>query len=515
MPFRDSRRDQTFLLPPSMDDWVPADHPVRFVWELVESLDLDELGIVSVPSPLGASSYPPRELLALWLYGFMDRTRSTRGLEKACRESLPYIWLAGLLRPDHMTFWRFYNANRAAMRDLFRKTVKIAVEQGLVDFAFQAIDGSKITVTSNARLRRKEALEKLLAQVEAEIAAMEEQEASESPDEGSAQRAQRHRAMAKKKEKRVRVQEALDQVEEAEQSQGGQDAKEPRAQTTDPEARVMKTPRGWEVGYNAQVLVDGRNQIIVAADVTQQNYDTHQFIPLLEQEEQELGRCADVTVADSGYFSGANLKHAQGRTDLYVRDSSYEKSVKKASAYHFTKFEYRAEEDVFICPQGKKLTFARCTRGRGKANPGRQYQCHDCDGCPVRDQCTKSKKGRTVRIMADSALLFTHRQKMNSDEARDLMRQRAPLVEAVFGIMKECQEARRFLTHGLYKVQQEWYLLCAAFNLRKLYKYWARNRAAEAQSHLSSLFSAFATWYQIQRDKMIIAITMSSAVIAF
>lgn len=515
MPSKESHRDQTFLLPPSVDDWVPADHPVRFVWELVENLDLDELGIVSEPAPLGASSYPSRELLACWLYGFMDRTRSTRGLEKACHESLPYMWLTGLLRPDHMTFWRFYNANRAAMRELFRSTVRIAVEQGLVDFAFQAIDGSKITVASNARLRRKEALEKLLVQVEAEIAAMEKHEASANPDEEPTQRAQRHKAMAKKKEKRVRVQEALGQVEEAEQSQGEQSTKEPRAQTTDPEARVMKTPRGWEIGYNAQALVDSHSQIIVAADVTQQNYDLHQFIPLLEQEEQTLGRCADVTVADGGYFSGANLQYAQGRTDLYVRDASYEKSVKKASAYHFSKFEYRAEEDVFICPQGKKLPFARCTHGRGKANPGRQYQCHDCDGCPVRNQCTKSKKGRTVRIMVDSALLFTHRQKMDSDEARDLMRQRAPLVEAVFGIMKEHQGARRFLTRGLYKVQQEWYLLCAAFNLRKLYKHWVRNRAAEAQSRLSSLFSAFATWCQVRRENMATAITMSSAVMAF
>lgn len=511
MPFRNSLRDQTFLLPPEVDQWISRDHAVRFVWEFVEDLDLGALGIISAPSPLGSPSYPPKELLACWLYGFMDRTRSTRALEKACRESLPYMWLVGLLRPDHMTFWRFYNANREAMHNLFRETVKVAVEEGLVDFALQCIDGSKITVASNGRLRRKGALQKLLAEVEAEIATLEEQERLETPDEPPAQRAKRHKAMAKKEDVRLRAQEAIERIEEIEESRGEKGTKEPRAQVTDPEARLMKTPHGWDVAYNAQVLVDGLNQIIVAADVTQQNYDTHQLIPLLDQEERDLGRCADVTLADNGYFSGANLRYAQGRTDLYVRDLRYEKAIEKASAYHFTKFEYRPEKDLFICPEGKELIYEGSTHGRGRSNPGRLYRCHDCDVCPVRGECTKSTKGRTVRIMSDSAMLFTHRQKMDSEVAREVMRQRAPVVEAVFGIMKERQGARRFLTRRLHKVKQEWYLLCAAFNLRKLYRSWSKALPSDTQRHLSSLLSAFAAWSRNQTYRMATVPMASSA----
>jgi hypothetical protein len=244
----------------------------------------------------------------------------------------------------------------------------------------------------------------------------------------------------------------------------------------------MKTPRGWEIGYNAQVLVDRDHQIIVAAHVTQQNNDMHQGIPLLSQEEQELGRCGERTVADAGYYNGEVLQYAQGRTDFHARDVRYEKDREKNPKYHFSKFVYEKEKDVFICPQGRELTFRRCTHGRGKANSGRQYQCHDCDGCPVREQCTSSKHGRTVRIMADSALLAEHRNKMDTEDARAVLRQRAGLVESVFGIMKERQGARRFLTRGLENVEQEWYLLCATFNLRKLYKVWAEQGMALSQS---------------------------------
>ena len=135
MPSRLSRRDQTFLLPVNMDEWVALDHPARFVWESVQALDLEKLGIPSVPHELGSPSYPSKELLACWLYGFMVRTRSSRALERVCRASLPFLWLSSPLHPDHVTFWRVHDANRHAMRDLFKSTVKVAISVGMVDFA--------------------------------------------------------------------------------------------------------------------------------------------------------------------------------------------------------------------------------------------------------------------------------------------------------------------------------------------------------------------------------------------
>lgn len=466
-------RNQSFLLPADVDEWIPSDHPARFVLAFVQELDLVSLGIQAGTSPIGAPSYPTEVLLACWLYGFMDHKRSSRALERACRESLPYMWLAGLLQPDHVTLWRFYDSNRSAMKGLFRQTVRLAVKVGLVDFALQCVDGTKIPVGSNDTLRRRGAVQKLLTAVDAEIAAMEQREGSSEPP---AKSAQRHKARAKKEEMRQRVRTALGQIEAEAQPEPAEKGKEPVAYTTDPEARLMKTRHGWAMGYNAQAMVDSKAQIIVAADVTQQNYDCDQLIPLLEQIEQEYGYCAAVTLADNGYCSVANLAAADGHTDLYTPDKGFAKRVQQDQPYDARHFIYHPEEDLLICPQGRSLTFVRDVLDDHKRRRCRQYQCHACDGCPVRAQCTTSRHGRTVERTENASLLDAHRRKMSRETAKTLMKWRAALIESVFGTLKERQAAQRFLMRSLNKVKQEWYLLCAAFNLRKLYRDWVQKR---------------------------------------
>lgn len=485
MPYKHGLRDQVYLLPPAVDDWVAADHPVRFVWAFVEELDLTELGIETHPTVLGASAYPPRELLACWLYGFMDGRRSSRALECACRETLPYLWLMGLLRPDHVTLWRFYRANREAMRSLFKQTVRVAVEVGLVDFALQAIDGSKVPVASAYSLQKKSTLEKLLAKLDAEIAKMEAseaQEVSDPPYDGDGRR------LAKKEEQRQRVRRALasiaaeeategerdktDTPEEGEGSASTEKDKEPVACSTDPEASLMKTRHGWKIGYNAQIVVDSKKQIIIVADVTDENYDQHQLIPLLKEEQETLGCYGQVTLADNGYFSRDNVAYAQERTDLYVPDKSYESALTKETApYHHSKFTYDAERDLYICPEGQELPFVRLSKGNNGC-VRRQYQCRTCQGCAQREACTRSRVGRTITRTEQDDMMQAYRQKTMTKEAKDLIKRRPPLVEAVFGILKERHGGRRFLRRGLENVKSEWYLLCSALNLRKMCQAW-------------------------------------------
>ena len=182
MPFISYSRDQDWLLPPSLGELIPADHPVRFIAEVVDQLPWDEVGISHLPKSEGKPSYPPQMLLAAWLYGFMTRTRSSRKLEQACRENLPMMWLTGLLHPDHSTLSRFYKQNRQAMRPLFKATVQLAVKAGLVEFAFQAVDGTRMGSASLRALHSREEITRLLAAVEAELAAMD---ATEAQSDGS------------------------------------------------------------------------------------------------------------------------------------------------------------------------------------------------------------------------------------------------------------------------------------------------------------------------------------------
>ena len=152
MPLRSFNRQQAWLLPPTLGELIPADHPVRFIAEFVDSLDQvtwSQLEVSLDGEALGSPAYHPKALLSVWLYGFMTGTRSSRKLESACRDQMPYLWLTGWQHPDHNTLWRFYQAHRQAMRKLFKYTVATAVEIKLIDLAVQAIDGTKITANAS------------------------------------------------------------------------------------------------------------------------------------------------------------------------------------------------------------------------------------------------------------------------------------------------------------------------------------------------------------------------------
>ena len=140
-------------MPPSLDELLPLDHPARFVAEFVDALDREEwkeLGVKIEGDPLGAPAYHPRALLSIWLYGFMTGIRSSRKLEAACRDQIPYLWLTGWQHPDHNTLWRFYKHHRQDMRQLFRRTVRIALSIDLVDLAVQAVDGTKVVANASS-----------------------------------------------------------------------------------------------------------------------------------------------------------------------------------------------------------------------------------------------------------------------------------------------------------------------------------------------------------------------------
>ncbi len=136
-----------WLLPPTLDELIPVDHPARFVAEFVDTLDREEwaeLGVDLSGEAMGAPAYHPHALLSVWVYGFMTNVRSCCKLEAACRDQLPYLWLTGWQHPDHNTLWRFYKKHRGSMRRLFRRTVRTAVTLELVDLAVQAVDGMKV-----------------------------------------------------------------------------------------------------------------------------------------------------------------------------------------------------------------------------------------------------------------------------------------------------------------------------------------------------------------------------------
>lgn len=162
--------DQIFLLPRALDEWVAAEHPARFVRDFVDELPLETLGLKTFPGKEGRPHYAPDMLLKVWLYGWMTRVRSCRGLEKACFESMPFIWLTGNNHPDHNTLWRFFRDNKKALRKLFKLVVQVAVKNDLLGFALHALDGTKIAAAcSMEKAQHRKSLEDELTKLDATI----------------------------------------------------------------------------------------------------------------------------------------------------------------------------------------------------------------------------------------------------------------------------------------------------------------------------------------------------------
>ena len=313
MPLRDMDREQMWLLPQSLDELLPLDHPARFVAEFVDALDRDdwaELGVDVDGDPLGAPAYHPRALLSVRLYGFMTGVRSCRKLETACRDQIPYLWLTGWQHPDHNTLWRFYKGHRQAMRKLFERTVHTAVTMKLLDLAVQAVDGTKVGANASVyRTHNAEELRQLLNQVEAAIRDLEAQ------NEAGEDTATAHLPgeLANKEMLRKQVRQGMAHLESKERQK--------RINLTDGDARLMKARGSVLLGYNAQAMVspmepDGgaTGMFITAVDMADDSRDEKQLVPMIEQAEETTGTKSEMTLADAAYHSGKGLEECARRS---------------------------------------------------------------------------------------------------------------------------------------------------------------------------------------------------------
>jgi len=456
---------QQFLLPPSLDEWVPWDHPVRFVREVVKALeaDLPTLGFRTglAEDEGGRTPYSSSMLLEVWLFGWMERVRSSRALEKACLRDVAFLWLTGNHHPDHNTLWRFFRNHRSALRKLFKRMVQLSVKAGLVGFVEHALDGTKIGAASSTRsalhrapLERK--LAKLDAIVDEAIAQIEAAQAA-----GNEPRYPMPEAMLDVQERRRVVLEGLARLEQEEVN---------HLHPSEPQARVMKAGTHNTLAYNAQVVVDGKSDLIVAQDVVNDPTDYAQLVPMVEQVQDNTGAQVHETLADSGYFSGEPLAQAEVKSlDVLVRPKA---DRDENSPLHKSRFCYDAERDGYVCPRGEFLPLEVLRRpGKSLRHAQATYRCHNAD-CPVRSECTDDKKGRTVSRGEYEEAMERARQRFVAPGALQRYQRRAAIVEHLFGIAKGIDGFRRFTVRGLAAARAQWSLLCTAINLRKLYLHW-------------------------------------------
>ena len=452
---------QQFLLPPALEEWVPRDHPARFIREFVDALDLQELGFVIPECAEGRPPYAPSLLLKIWLYGYLQRVRATRKLEIACREHLSLLWLSGMIQPDHNSLWRFWQKNRAALREVYKQTVKVAVRTGCVGLVLQAVDGTKLEAASSSRRGwSKKQMEKLLAGLD-QAAAKTEAEVLEANADESTPGYRLPAGLAERAALRAEIKKGLAQL--------AADGRR-HYQSIEPEARRMKVGQVNRYAYNAQAVSDARSGIITASEVSRQETDAGQLVPMIQQAQAnvEVPGAAPLTLADTGYGAGADLQ-AAAEAGLEVLAPPAQGTPPKGNPYAAMHFHYDATQGTVTCPMQRTLDHEGGTTHDGQWVE--RYRCHHRD-CPVRAQCTRDPKGRQIEVRQHTPVVQAMRERLRHPVALAQYGRRSAIIEPCFARIKQHDGFRRFTVWGLAAVRTQWSLLCAVANLRVLYKHW-------------------------------------------
>jgi transposase len=373
------------------------------------------------------------------------------------------VWLTGNKAPDHNTFWRFYQDNQTKFKTLFKKTARIAVNSGLVGMVLHAVDGTKIqALPSRVGCNDRDELTKLLKELDESIDKMfEEMESNEARESGEMRLPEELCDAAVLKQ---RIEEALHEMDEAGVN---------RLHPDDPDARMIKLKGRSEFCYNAQAVVDSESGMIVAEDVVSECNDNGLINRMLDEVEENLGEVATESVADAGYFSARDLEEAEKRERNVLVNMENLNCGDGKGEFRAAKFNYDEERDCVVCPLGQDLPFVGTSPGNkgSKDDRYRVYRCRKHD-CPSRSQCTKSKQGRVIKIGKYHAAMVRQREKQRDSEMRRLLALRKTIVEPVFGIIKEVFGLRRWSVIGIENVRAVWSLICTAFNLKKMYKFW-------------------------------------------
>ena len=458
--------DQMLMFPPSVEDWVGEDHPARFIRDFVGALDLKELGFDVPTSEVGGHFYAPDLLLKAWLYGYLNRIRSSRKLERACREHMGLIWLTGVNTPDHNTLWRFMDSNRQGISQLFKQSIKVAVRCEMVGMVVHAVDGTKIKSSASwSKMASAEGLEKMLEKLDRSVADfMTEVERQEQEEMGEYRLPLGMHGALRRKDK---IQKALMELQESGVK---------RVHHCEPEAGLMKNRRTIELSYNAQAVADQDSGIIVAAEVVTEGSDNGQLVPMLDSAKENLGSVAEENLADGGYFSGSQVGLAEERGyEVLLNPPSSETTASRSSkprVYHTKEFSYDEARDCCICPHGEELPYLT-TKVRGKNKNGfRVYRCRTHRSCPYRSKCTRSKQGREVEISVHHEAIERQRIKREDPLNKRLLSQRKAIIEPVFAWIKRQMGFRRWTVYGLERVRAQWSLICTTINLSKMYKRW-------------------------------------------
>jgi transposase len=500
--FKQYSQYQAFLLPPSLDELIEANHPVRVVSEVIDGIDLKPL--YAQYKGGGTSSYHPGMLLKVVVYSYLINIYSSRKMEASLKENIHLMWLSGMNRPDHNTLNRFRGDRlKEVLKDIFVQVVHLLAEQGLVSLKELYVDGTKIEananrytfVWGNAIKTNKEKMKKQLDELwqYAQQVAKDEMDLPEPPPfdkvdaEAVKQTIDKISNALKDKEVSSKVKQklnyakknwpaALDKYKQQEQILGERNS----YSKTDPDATFMRMKEDHmkngqlKPGYNLQI--SSNNQYIVDYSLHQTTADT----TTLQAHLNEHQRCYDIdiekVIADAGYGSEENYMYMENNDiEAFVKYNYFDKNQSsldlKKHPFRVDHLYYNKEKDCYYCPMGQMMTnigTATKTTATGFKQTIARYQAQNCEGCPLRAMCHNAKGNRIIEVNHNLIRLKDKAtQKLTSEEGVAYRKKRCHDVEPVFANIKNNHGFRRFMLRGREKVAIESGLLALAHNLRK------------------------------------------------
>ena len=489
-------RTQINLFPVSLDQTIDADNEVRIIDLFVDSLSIKNFGFRTDYNENGRPAYHPSDLLKLFIYGYLNKIRSSRDLEKECKRNIEVMWLMRLLTPDHNTISNFRRDNPKAIKKVFRATVQIAKHFDLIGGKLIAGDSTKLRAQNSKKNNFNQAkIDRHIAYIDNKL---EEYARALAENDGD-NRQQIEDEINKQQKRKDNYKDLEKQLKESAEAQ---------ISISDPESRqIMLRNNITEVAYNVQTSVDAKNNIPIDYKVTNEN-DSKAMGNMVQRAKSILRTNEFTVLYDKGFHTGSELKTAQelGVETIVAIPGVPSTSKAPDPMFNYEFFKYNKKEDTYTCPQGQVL-FTNGSWYKEKTSAGniiwfKQYKTKACKHCPVRSHCTRSKKERLIHRSEYAD--YYERNRTNTIEKENLYKRRQTIVEHPYGTIKRQWGFSYVLTKkGISRATADVGLMFIAYNLRRIGNILTMNVLKEYLRILYSLFMCLfdLKWVVLKRSR--------------
>jgi len=471
------------LLPPSIEEYVKADDPVRVYDAFVEALDFNELRLHLDSHKVGCPEYYPKAMLKLLTYGYSYGFRSSRKLERAIYHNVSFMWLMGGLKPDHKTIAEFRRKNKASIKNVLKGCARLCIKLNLIAGNTLFVDGTKIR--ANASIKNtwtKEKCERALGKIDTRIEAiLSECDTVDEYEENQDSLVKVRKELRNKKVLKAKVEEILKELKEENKKS---------INTTDSESTRINSIQGSHQGYNLQGVFDEKYGLIVNEDVVSENNDLNQFAQQIKRANEVLEKKCDTACADSGYANTDELQKIDKQKIKVVVPSQRQASRKKPKPFDKSNFEYDSEKDCYICPEGHSLPYRYISKSEGN----KIYMMREkaiCKQCPHFGVCTKSQQGRRITRLINEEVRQKLEAQYEEPESQAIYELRQQKAELPFGHIKRNLGVDAFLLRGRDGVKAEASLLASCFNIRRMITIIGIRALIEKFKNLASLRGDF------------------------